>query len=145
MRILLETKVKGDYKEIMARFDRKLFEALAPKQGKMEIVEFTGSKKGDRVHIRFISPFKADWTSHITEDYEDEQQTYFVDQGEIMPFGLGYWKHRHIVRKIDSTHSMIVDDIEYKAKSSFMTPLLYPALYFAFSPRKKIYQEYFGT
>jgi len=36
----------------MAAFDRQLFEALKPPVGEMEIKEFTGSQKGDKVHIQ---------------------------------------------------------------------------------------------
>ena len=127
----------------MKGFDLALFEALAPKQSKIEVVEFTGSKKGDRVHVRFLSPFKADWTSNITEDFENEQESYFIDEGDIMPFGLTFWKHKHIVKRVDETQSIIVDDIEYKTKNGLLTLLLYPAFYFGFYQRKKVYREYF--
>lgn len=144
MRIVIKTRVAGHHKDIMQRFDRDLFEALAPKVGKMEIVTFTGSKKGDKVHIRFISPIKADWTSLITEDYSDEQQSYFVDEGDVLPFPLSYWKHRHIVERIDDKNSYIIDDIEYKAQNPLLTLFFYPILYFSFLPRRSIYQSYFG-
>lgn len=145
MKIRFETRVRGHYKEVMKRFDRDLFEALKPKQGDMEIVEFTGSEKGDRVHLKFNSPFSMEWISDIVEHGADEEKAYFIDVGVKLPFPLGFWRHRHIVEKIDEQYSMIVDDIEYKAKPSFLTPVLYPALYAAFSPRKKIYQSYFGV
>ena len=107
MNIKFETKVKGNYKSIMDRFDRNLFEALIPKQGDMEIIEFTGSKKGDRVHLRFKSPIKADWVSDITEDGINEQEAYFIDEGVKLPFPLSYWKHQHIVKKIDEHYSLL--------------------------------------
>ena len=59
MKIRLTTEVDGHYTEVMSRFDKKLFEALKPKFGKMEVLEFTGSEKGDVVRLRFISPIKA--------------------------------------------------------------------------------------
>lgn len=144
MRILLKTKVKGDHREVMERFDRKLFEALVPKQGKTEIVEFTGSKKGDSVHLRFLSPIKADWKSDITEDHVDDQRAFFVDQGVVMPFGLKSWHHQHIVERIDDASCYIIDDINYEGKNPLITMALYPAFYFGFLPRKNIYQAYFG-
>lgn len=142
--ILLETIVKGDHIEVMEQFDQKLFEALSPKQAKIELITFTGSKKGDRVHVRFISPFKADWTSNITADYQDEKQAYFIDEGDLMPFGLAYWKHIHRVERIDDTTCKIVDDINYKAKNALLTLLLYPVFLIGFYPRKKVYRAYFG-
>ncbi len=145
MNIKIETIVKGNYKSVMERFDRKLFEALKPKQGEMEIVEFTGSKKGDRVHIRFTSPIKAEWISIITEDAINEQEAYFVDEGIQLPYPLKFWRHRHIVKKLTEDTCCIIDDITYKANNRIMTALMYPAIYMGFAPRKKIYKAYFGT
>lgn len=144
MRLQLSTKVKGNYKDIMDRFDRQLFEALKPKQGKMEIVEFTGSKKGDRVHLRFLSPIKADWVSDITEDGSNEEEAYFVDEGVKLPFPLTYWKHRHVVRRLSEETSLIIDDISYRGPNSLVSALMYPALWAAFYPRKQVYRDYFG-
>jgi ligand-binding SRPBCC domain-containing protein len=144
MNIKFETKVNGNYREVMAKFDRALFEALKPKLGTMEIVEFTGSKKGDRVHIRFVSPIKAKWVSDIVEDYEDEKEAYFIDEGVELPFPLSYWQHKHIVRKIDENTSLIIDDITYEANNWLFTKLMYPALYLGFAPRGPIYRSYFG-
>ncbi|MCO6493790.1 MAG: cyclase [Phaeodactylibacter sp.] len=145
MTIKLKTKVKGNYKEVMVRFDRKLFEALAPRQGEMEIVEFTGSKKGDRVHIRFLKPLKAEWVSIITDDGINEQEAYFVDEGVQLPFPLAFWRHRHVVRKITQDTSCIVDDITFRGPNTLATLLLYPAIFLGFYPRKKIYRRYFGV
>jgi ligand-binding SRPBCC domain-containing protein len=143
MNIRLSTKVNGNYKDIMRRFDRQLFEALKPKHGDMEIVAFTGSKTGDRVHIRFNSPLKMEWISDITKHGTDEQRAFFIDEGVELPFPLAYWRHQHIVEKITEDTSYIIDDITYKAVNALLTPVLYPALYAAFYPRKKVYQAYF--
>ena len=144
MNIKIQTQVKGNYKEIMARFDRALFEALAPRQPKMEIVEFTGSKKGDRVHIRFLQPLKVDWVSVITEDEISNAEAYFIDEGVQLPFPLTFWRHQHIVRKITDDTSCIIDDITFRGPNVLVTLLLYPAIYLGFYPRKKIYRRYFG-
>ncbi|MDZ4846708.1 MAG: hypothetical protein SH857_14295 [Chitinophagales bacterium] len=144
MRITIETQVKGHYKDIMQRFDRKLFEALKPKNADMEIIEFTGSKKGDRVKLRFNKPIKADWISRITEHGENDREAWFTDEGAKLPFPLSYWRHKHVVRKITDDSSLIIDDITYKAHNFLLTALLRPAIYFGFAPRRKIYREYFG-
>jgi len=143
MRIKLNTQVQGHYLEVMKRFDRKLFEALLPPVGKTEIVDFTGSETGDKVHLRFITPFKAEWISDITEHGQNEEEAWFVDEGRVLPFGLTYWKHRHIVRKIDDNTSEIIDDITYKASNSLFSLVMYPGLYLSFYPRKPIYRKYF--
>jgi ligand-binding SRPBCC domain-containing protein len=144
MNIRLETEVKGHYQTVIAGFDRALFEALLPKQGKVEIAAFTGSKKGDRVHLRFLSPVKAEWISDITEDGANEKEAYFIDQGVQLPFPLQYWKHKHIVQKVTEDTSRIVDDITFRGINPVVSALLYPAIYLGFYPRKRIYRQYFG-
>ena len=144
LNIQLKTRVKGNYREVMKRFDRQLFEALKPALADMEIVEFTGSKKGDRVHIRFNSPIRAEWVSDITEHGENEQEAYFIDEGTQLPFPLSYWQHKHIVQKITENSCYIIDDITFKGPNRLLTYLLYPAIYLGFYPRKNIYQAYFG-
>jgi ligand-binding SRPBCC domain-containing protein len=143
MNIKLKTKVDGNYKDIIQQFDRKLFEALKPKHADMEIVAFTGSKKGDKVHIRFHNPIKAEWISHITENGENEKESFFTDEGVKLPFPLSYWKHRHIVQKITADSSYIIDDITFKGSNFLLSCFLYPAIYLGFYPRKKIYKLYF--
>jgi len=145
MNLQLQTTVRGDYRDLINRFDRDLFEALAPRQGEMEIVEFTGSRKGDRVHLRFLKPIRAEWVSLITEDSVNEDEAYFVDEGVQLPWPLAYWRHRHIVRKITDDTSCIIDDIVFRGVTPLLTALLYPVLYLGFYPRKKIYREYFGA
>ena len=145
MNIQLKTKVDGNYKSIMQRFDRNLFEALKPKNAKMKIVEFTGSKKGDLVHLQFLSPIKAEWISKIIEDGENENEAYFIDEGTQLPFPLSFWKHKHIVRKIDDNSSFIIDDITFEGPNIFFSLLLYPAIYIGFYPRKKVYKSYFKS
>jgi ligand-binding SRPBCC domain-containing protein len=144
MRIQLKTKVNGNYKDIISQFDRRLFEALKPKHAKMEIVEFTGSEKGDKVHLRFHSPIKTDWISHITEDDQDEKEAFFIDEGVKLPFPLSFWRHKHIVRKITNDTSYIIDDISFKGVNILLSLILYPAIYLGFFPRKKVYRAYFG-
>jgi ligand-binding SRPBCC domain-containing protein len=106
-------------------------------------VTFTGSKKGDKVHLRFLSPIKAEWISEITEDGENEKEAYFIDEGVKLPFPLSSWKHKHVVRKITENSSYIIDDMTFEGINSFFTLFLYPALYIAFYPRKSIYKSYF--
>jgi len=144
MNIQLKTKVDGNYKDIMQQFDRKLFEALKPSHANMEIIEFTGSKKGEKVHLRFHSPIKTDWISLITDDGENEKEAYFIDEGVKLPFPLSYWKHKHIVQKITENTSYIIDDITFKGPIFFISWFMYPAIYAGFYPRKKVYKKYFN-
>lgn len=144
MKLFFKTRVQGHYESIMKRFDRDLFEALSPKSAKMEIVEFTGSEKGDRVHVRFTFPIKADWKSDIVEHGSNEKEAWFVDVGTTMPFGLALWHHRHVARYVDETTCEIVDDITFKGKNWLLSLMLYPIFYLGFSPRAGVYKSYFG-
>ena len=128
----------------MNRFDRDLFEALAPKNGPMKIIDFTGSKKGDRVHLRFGFPVNSDWISDITADEQNDVEAYFIDEGVELPWPLKYWQHKHIVRKHGEDRSLIIDDIQYGCSNSVIASLIYPGIYMGFAPRKKIYKKYFG-
>jgi ligand-binding SRPBCC domain-containing protein len=143
MNITLKSPVKGNYKKVMAAFDRNLFEALKPPTGEMEIVMFTGSQKGDKVHIRFVKPIKADWISDIVEDQITDDKAWFVDVGNTLPWPLASWAHRHIVEKIDDNNSMIIDDMTFTGRNFLLTLLLYPAIFLGFYPRKRIYKQYF--
>jgi ligand-binding SRPBCC domain-containing protein len=143
MRLRLAAEVEGNFKDVMSAFDRNLFEALKPPAGQMEIVQFTGSKKGDVVHLRFVKPIHAEWISEIVEDGESEEECWFVDKGTTLPWPLQTWTHKHIVKKIDTNTSVIVDDMSFTGKNPFLTLLLYPALFIGFYPRKKVYKRYF--
>lgn len=142
--VCLKARVHGHYKEVMEQFDRDLFEALAPKSAPVEIVSFTGSKTGDKVHLRFKSPINADWISDITDHGSNDDEAYFIDEGRTLPFPLKYWKHRHIVRKVNENESEIIDDMYFSGPNKLITALMKPAIFVAFSPRKKIYQTYFS-
>ncbi len=144
MRIILKTTVPGYYRDVMKRFDRDLFLALAPPVAKIELKKFTGSKTGDTVHLQFLFPIKTEWISDIIDHGEDEQRSYFVDKGVVLPFPLGYWEHHHIIENVDNHHSTIVDDIRFKGLNRFYSILLYPAIYLGFLPRKRIYKKYFS-
>lgn len=143
MNIKLTTRVDGHYLDVMKRFDRKLFEELLPPVGKTEIIDFTGSMTGDKVHLRFITPLKAEWISDITDHGQDDSKAWFVDEGRVLPFGLSYWKHRHIVRKVGNETSEIIDDITFKASNPVLSLIMYPGLWLSFYPRKSIYKRYF--
>jgi len=142
---MFRTKVTGNYLDIMKRFDRHLFLALAPKLAKIKLEAFTGSQTGDQVHIKFLAPIKTEWISDIIDHGSDEKRAYFVDKGVTLPFPLMFWEHRHVVEKINEHESYIVDDIHFKSYNWVMTALIYPGIWLGFSPRKRIYQAYFNN
>ncbi len=143
MKVTISTNVKGFYDKVYRAFDLKLFEFLKPKGARMEIVEFTGSQKGDKVHIRFTSPIKADWISEIIEDHKDEQTAFFVDKGTVLPWPLKEWRHKHEILNTSDESSTIIDHIQYKTSNVIFDLLFWPVMYIAFSQRKPLYRKYF--
>ncbi|MCI4669914.1 MAG: hypothetical protein MRZ79_17390 [Bacteroidia bacterium] len=146
MKINIQTPVKGNYKEVLAKFDRELFEKLSPPGADVELVRFDGSHKGDIVHIRLklLGFIKQDWISEIVDEKESEQETFFVDRGTQLPFFLSYWEHRHIVKNLGPDKCLIIDDIEFRWHNPVFSASLYPLLYAQFAYRKPIYRKYFG-
>jgi ligand-binding SRPBCC domain-containing protein len=143
MHFIISTTVNGHYKKVMNSFDLALFKALQPKGILMHIETFTGSKKGDRVHIKFLKPFATEWISEITDDGENETESFFVDRGTTIPFGIAQWQHRHIVKYVSNTSCTIVDDITFEGVNKLWSILLWPALYISFLQRKAVYKKYF--
>lgn len=144
-RVVHKTRVAGNYLELMKRFDRELFEALAPSVGKIEIAKFTGSETGDEVHIKFVKPIRTEWISHIIDHGQDDKRAYFVDRGVQLPFPLGEWEHHHVIERISEVESYIVDDMRFKGRNWLWSILLYPAIYLGFLPRSRVYRKYFGV
>ena len=142
MKIIIKTPIAKNYLEVFEGFTQDLFDFLAPK-GQLNVLKFDGSRKGDEIELEFLKPTKGYWKSIITEDGQDETKAYFIDEGVVLPLGLGTWKHQHIVEKVDEHNCIIIDEIDYTAKFKPFTPFLYLPLYFAFAPRKKKYQEFF--
>ncbi|MFK7972332.1 MAG: hypothetical protein AB8F95_18320 [Bacteroidia bacterium] len=146
-RILLKTRVKGDPASIMARFDKSLFESLSPPGAGVELIRFDGSKTGDQVHVRMsllLGLIKQDWFAEITAHGEDENSSWFVDEGKKLPFFLKKWKHRHIAEAVDEKSSYIIDDIHFKSPFFLLDPFLYPVMWLQFAYRKPIYRKIFG-
>lgn len=145
MRFRLKTPVAGEYRQVLARFDRSLLERLSPPGAQVELVRFDGSHLGDIVHIRLtlLGFIKQDWASEIVEEEETSQKTWFTDEGIRLPFFLRYWRHQHIVEN-HRTYSVIVDEIEYRTPFILFDYLMYPVLYLQFAWRKPIYRKVFG-
>ena len=143
MKLVLRTKVNGNYKDVMSKFDKELFLALAPPFPPVELKKFTGSQTGDEVHIHFKKPINRDWISDITAHGVNEEEAYFIDEGRVLPPPLKRWKHKHIVRKISETESQIVDDMEFDCGNILVNLLVYPGLFLGFFPRRFIYRKYF--
>jgi ligand-binding SRPBCC domain-containing protein len=143
MEIILKTNINQEFKRVAGHIDRNLFEYLLPPRFIARLVRYDGSAPGSVVHIRFTFPWPSDWISKIISERRDAGLYEFVDVGEKLPYGLKSWKHRHIVKKADKNNTLIVDEIQFSTGLRLIDFLAYPALFLAFSPRKKQYKRYF--
>lgn len=143
MNIKISTRVDEDYKTVFSKFDVYLFKKLKPLLTGLKVLRYDGCIKGDEVHVE-INTFgwKQQWHSLITENNENENEIYFIDEGLQLPKPLKKWRHRHeIVKFIDN--SIIIDNIAYSTNNFFIDLLLYPMLYMTFFQRKGTYKRYF--
>ena len=145
MKINIRTKVKGNYREVMARFDRDLFEALTPPGASVELARFDGSKKGDVVHLKMklLGFIKDEWISEITKEGHTDRRAWFTDEGTRLPFFLTYWQHNHIVEN-HGENCVIFDQISFAGPWHVFDLFLYPVLYAQFAWRKPVYRRIFG-
>jgi len=144
VRIRIKTNVKASLQDVKNGFTQDLFLKLNPPFPPVKLLRFDGCKTGDKVilELNFLL-FKQQWVSDITEDFENEHQWYFVDQGTKLPFFLKKWKHRHNVEsKVDG--SAIIDDINFSTGTILSDILFYPMLLGQFVYRKPIYKKIFN-
>jgi ligand-binding SRPBCC domain-containing protein len=146
MRVTVQTAVVQLPAEVMAGFTKALFVALAPPFPRLQVVRFDGCRTGDRVEIELDTVVKRlPWTSLIVADGEEPDGTlFFVDEGQVLPPPLRYWRHRHLVRPGAHGGSIIIDDLEYRTASRLLDALLYPAMWAQFAWRRPIYRRWFG-
>ncbi|MEQ8360774.1 MAG: hypothetical protein RH860_14880 [Cytophagales bacterium] len=145
MKLYIKTTVKQPILKVWEGFDESLFVKLAPPFPSVKLLQFDGSKKGDRVglELNFIL-FRQKWVSDIIEHNENEDQIFFIDNGVILPFFLKTWQHKHILkRKGDGTE--IIDDIRYSTGTLLTDILMFPALYLQFLYRKPVYKKIFSN
>ncbi len=142
MKLIIETtEIPGNYIDVSNMFDENLFQYLLPQFPPSKIEIFEGSKKGNIVQLQ-IGPLR--WQSIITHDEINESEAFFIDVGKILPFPLRYWKHKHIVRKVDETSCSIIDDMEFSSGIKMIDYLIYPFMKSMFSKRIKQYRAYFS-
>jgi len=144
MKILIETLVAQNYKDVFAQFDRDLFLALKPPLINLQLERFDGCNKGDKVEMQLgILGVQQSWKALIVEQQENSDAIYFIDEGVEIPPPIKHWRHRHTLKNIAERQTMIVDDIEFSTGNSVLDLLMYPIMYLLFWYRKPIYRNYF--
>ncbi|MCR9204200.1 MAG: hypothetical protein NXH75_06470, partial [Halobacteriovoraceae bacterium] len=136
--IVFKCPVKASVNEVKKGFNLELFKALKPPLVQLEVTRFDGCEKGDEVHLSVGLGLKVSWVSLITEDHQDDNQWFFVDEGKVLPPPLKKWRHIHSVLK-DGDNAIIVDDISFTSNNRAMDFLLRPAMFLQFSGRYNVY------
>ncbi|KYG83572.1 SRPBCC family protein [Roseivirga echinicomitans] len=143
MKIKISTKVEQDLTKVKNGFNERLFISLSPPFPKVELNRYDGCEPGDIVALSLnFGIFKQEWVSEIVDQTDSEELFEFVDVGRRLPTFIRKWKHRHIIKRMDSG-SLIVDDIEYSTPFILLNYVLYPLVYFQFIYRKPIYKKWF--
>ena len=144
MKINIETKVNQSLQNVWKGFDLTLFKKLSPPFPPVEIIEFGGCMKGDKVHLRLnFLLFKQDWISDIIDQQTTDQEIFFIDEGSKLPFFLSAWHHKHSMVK-DGSGTIIKDEITFKTPTLLTDYIFYPLMYLQFLYRKPIYRKIFN-
>ncbi len=138
MKIYFKTPIPNDYRTVFSKFNLDLFIALKPPMTSLKVERFDGCKKGHEVHLK-VSGQK--WISHITEDFENDEKIFFVDEGFVTPFPIKTWKHVHLIIKTGQKSCDVIDDIEYSTGLKALDVLIYPFLWGMFSLRAPVYKR----
>ncbi len=145
MHVTLRTTVGQPPAQVLAGFTRALFVALAPPFPRLRVLRFDGCRTGDQVEIELDTLVKRlPWTSLIVEDgVRPDGTLFFIDEGQVLPPPLRYWRHRHLIEPGPSGGSVVVDALEYRTASRLLDALLYPAMWAQFAWRRPIYRRWF--
>jgi ligand-binding SRPBCC domain-containing protein len=144
MRINIQTSVNQNLTNVWQGFDLTLFKKLSPPFPPVEVKEFGGCMKGDKVHLELnFLLFKQDWISDIIDQQATDAEIFFVDVGTKLPFFLSAWHHKHRLVKEDSG-TKIIDEITFKTPTILTDLLFYPLMYLQFLYRKPIYKKIFS-
>lgn len=108
----------------------------------IKIIEWSGIENKKVAHFKL---WFLGWQNFKVEhsDYKlDDDGLYFIDNGILLPLGLSFWRHEHIVRS-DGEDVIIEDRLAIKHKSAILGVLLFPMLIFPIVIRKFLYNIFY--
>lgn len=108
MKIEVKHKISGDLKTQFKKMNKELFKFLNPKFIPLKIDVFEEISKNSIFKLRILF-FK--WNGVVSEYVIGDNESYFVDEGVILPFPLTKWRHKHILKKIDN-QLFLIEDVE---------------------------------
>lgn len=144
MKLHFETSIQQSKEEVKARFGQDLFNDLCPPGVELNILRFDGCQKGDEIHLEVKLLGKTqNWVSLITEESDQTDEWFFVDEGAQLPWPLSRWHHKHRVVRAGENSCKIIDEIQYECSPEWLGPLVAPGLWLIFAIRPYRYQRFF--
>jgi ligand-binding SRPBCC domain-containing protein len=142
--VSITTFIPLPIQEVTKRFDRRLFDYLAPPFPKLKIKRYDGQKKGDVIQLSLgLWPIFLPWHLVIVDAWEDEKSWGFTDQATMLPFPLTAWRHEHRLVAIGPMETSIEDFVGFRAGPNWLTKLMQPIVHNMFTSRKPAYLRYF--
>lgn len=144
MNLYFKTPVEGSVAKVLSGFNKELFLNLRPPGVRVDLRRFDGCKKGDLIELDLLTPFgKQVWEGKITENYESEDEAYFIDVGVKLPFPIKTWRHKHIIKR-ENNQTYIIDEIRFSIAGPLWGPVFYPIMWGVFKYRGPIYKRIFS-
>lgn len=146
MRLLIKTRVSGNYQKVFAGFDESLLLKLTPPGMKLRLVKADPPDQvggGIHLHVTVLGIIRQEWKNDFHSHEIKENECHFVDVGRLMPFPFKYWRHDHRVQR-DGDNARIVDDITYRCRLKLLEWLVFPIVWLQFRYRRPIYRRHFG-
>lgn len=143
--IVLRTPIQAPFVQVVERFDERLFQALAPRFPKMELLRHDPITDGAEVHLLLNTGImKQKWVSKLSRVSRTDSVFEFYDHGTSLPFPLKAWEHVHRVESREGgTSAEIIDDMRFTTGWLLLDWLAKPVLFSLFNPRKAKYVAYF--
>jgi len=130
MNINLITNIARPLDEIKDSLGEQLFRLLTPEKLHLKVSRFDGIYENASFEIKLgYGPLQGKWVGRIIEVGESENEYYFVDVGESLPFPLKSWRHTHrFMKNLHGNSTDVIDQIEFTVQSSLFAPSTYAIL-----------------
>ncbi len=145
MKLIFETKVSAPFNRVRTLIGKELFQALISPWQSIEIVRFDGTRVGDEVHLNINMGLIFPWISKIVDSSVRDDEWSFIDVG-VKTFPLiKSWHHIHLFRAIDTTTTLIRDEINFECQNPFLEYPMYVMLFPQFAFRRYGYKKFFNV
>jgi ligand-binding SRPBCC domain-containing protein len=125
---------------------KSLFEALSPPFPKAKLIAFGGTEVGAVVKLDLdFGLWTSHWESIVTEQFITDTACWFIDQGSILPLGLSYFRHRHLLTATGPNQTTIAEEITLAGNNWFTTQINLIGFKGQMQARGPIYTKYWAN